>query len=208
MKKALFTAAILAATVSTSASAQDTWPYWYVGLSVGGTFQSDSDFTSNGASGEFGHDEGIALGASLGYIISQDRDFGRSRVELEYSNRQSDLGGVGGDVEADVVAANYYYDFTTQGSNVMPYLGAGVGAAEISVDPTNAAGASGDDTVGIYQVMAGVGYAPENLPRTELTIGYKYLGTFNDPDVNNTGAGTTEFEYDNHSVEVGAKLRF
>lgn len=211
MKKSLFVATILAASVSTGAQAQDNWPYWYVGLNAGATYQGDSDFTSTsggGSTGDYSFDTGTQYGGSLGYVLSQDDHTGRTRAEIEYSYREQGFDGGTGEVQASVVTANIYQDFKTQGSNVMPYIGAGVGIADIDVSAANPSGAIGDDNVPVYQLMAGVGYAFENAPRTEMTIGYKYLGTFSDPEVANTVAGDTEFEFDGHSVEVGAKFRF
>jgi outer membrane protein W len=218
MRKALLTATILGATiVSTGAQAADQWPYWYVGLNAGSTYQQDSDFTSTsggGSTGSFSYDTGTQYGASLGYIFPQDSMFGvdamsgRSRAELEYSSRGQDFDGASGDVEANIVTANYYYDFKSAGSGIMPYVGVGAGVAGVDVSPGNPSGANGEDTVGVYQAMIGLGYAFENAPRTEMTLGYKYLGTFSDPEVDNTAVGDTEFELDGHSVEVGAKFRF
>lgn len=217
MKKVLLAATILCAT-SVSAQAGEgskTWPYWYVGLNAGVTHQSDADYDSNGTAGTFEFDSGTQIGGSFGYILPEDSTFGsdpaigRGRIELEANRRKQDFDNAGstGEIQADVYTANYFYDFNID-SSVMPYVGAGVGVANIELTPTNAAGADGDDTVPVYQVMAGLGYSPEYAPRTELSVGYKYLAPMNDPEVANTGLGRTEVEFDNHSVEVGAKFRF
>lgn len=218
MKKALLTATILGVSaISTGAQAADQWPYWYVGLNAGATYQQDADFTSTaggGSTGSYSYDTGTQYGASVGYIFPEDSMFGvdasmgRSRVELEYSARGQDFDGFSGDVETNIVTANYYYDFKTAGSGIMPYVGVGAGMASIDVSGTNASAADGDDDVAVYQAMAGLGYAFENAPRTEMTVGYKYLGAFSDPEVLNSTTGTSEFELDGHSVEVGAKFRF
>lgn len=210
MKKALLTVTILGSTaISTGAHAEDAWPYWYVGLNAGATYQTDSDFTSNGAAGEFSYDVGTQYGGTIGYMLDQNAT-GRTRIEVEYSARSQDFDdtGANGDIETNVYTANLYHDFLSSGSRVMPYVGVGAGVADFDVSPANLGDSDGGDTVPVYQLMAGIGYAPENAPRTEISVGYKYLGTFSDPEVDNTGAGTTEFDFDGHSVEVGAKFRF
>jgi len=215
MKKTLLVATILGASIiSTGAQAADNWPYWYVGLSAGATYAKDVDYTSNGTNGNFEFDTGTQYGVNVGYIIPEDATLGanssgRNRIELEATRREQDFDGVGatGDIKTEVVAANYYYDFNID-SSVMPYLGAGLGVARVEANAVNAAGANGRDNVGIYQFMAGLSYAPEYVPRTELVAGYKYLGTMDDPNVDNTGVGRTDIEYDAHSLEVGARFRF
>lgn len=214
MKKSLFATSILCATFAASAaSAQpinDTWPNWYLGLSGGVAIQPDQDFVSNGTPGTAQYSEGYNVSGTLGYIVpAVSSEDGRVRLELEVgkSKNDSDGGAFTGKVENTFVATNVLYDVNT-GTNLIPYFGAGVGVARIDVSPTNAAGANGQDNVPIAQGLVGVAYAPETLPRTELTLGYRYQTTLSDPDVDNSGAGRTEIEYNTHSAEAGVRLRF
>jgi opacity protein-like surface antigen len=51
--------------------------------------------------------------------------------------------------------------------------------------------------------MVGIGYEPSSVHNVGLTLGYRYMAPFSDPS-----ASGTDYQYSNHSVEVGAKFRF
>ena len=79
--------------------------------------------------------------------------------------------------------------------------------ADIELSRGSGAGNTTDsDTVFAYQFLAGIGYAPSNLPSTQWTLGYRYLGT-DDPEFA-AGAAKISTEYNSHNVEAGLKLRF
>lgn len=202
MKKLILASAAIMA-ISSTANAVERFPNWYLGLSGGLTHQEDSDF-DNGGSGKFDYDSGYVISGQLGY---QPPSFGGFRVEAEIGGRKQDLSGTGnsGEVKATTYAANAFYDFYND-STLTPYLGAGLGVGKFEISGANSAGANGSDTVGIYQLMAGVGYETKALPNVQWTAGYRYLAPFSDPSVE--GGVPTEFEYDNHSLELGAKFRF
>ena len=210
MKKTFLaaTTAIMALSAVSNANAEERFPRWYVGLAGGLTYQEDSDFTTSaGATGTFNNDEGYAITGSLGY-----RPVGgfldKSRMEIALSQSESGISG-GGDITVEGVAANYLVDIPMQGSSLVPYLGGGLGYAEFEVEPTNAAGANGTDEEFFYQLMAGVGYVPDNISNVMFEFGYRYFAPFSDPKVDNPGAGTTtEFEYDSHNLELGVQFMF
>ena len=198
MKNTVLAAAALIA-ISSGASAVDNsmqrFPYWYLGLSAGVAFQSDSDV--DGAASDINWDTGYISSVQLGY---QPAVLMGLRPELEYSFRKQDFSG-GDDVTVHVGAANLYYDFATS-SPIVPYIGAGIGWGHFDLNG-GPGGADGTDSQLIYQGMVGIGYEPSSVPNVGLTLGYRYMAPFSDPE-----AGGTEYEYDNHSVEVGAKFRF
>jgi opacity protein-like surface antigen len=82
---------------------------------------------------------------------------------------------------------------------VKPYVGAGLGAANIDVDVD-------DDTVFAWQLMAGLGYVPQSIPFTEWTLGYRFFNT-NDAKIT-VGATNADMEYMSHNVEAGVKFLF
>ena len=198
MKKLLATSAILAtALISTDATAANTnFPYWYLGLSGGVADQSDSDIHDSSAEIEW--DTGYVVSASLGY---QNPSLAGFRPEVEYSYRKQDFQG-GDDSQVHVVAANLYYDFRNA-SPITPYVGGGLGLGNFKIN-SDGPGPDGSDTQAIYQGMVGIGYEPANLHNVGLSLQYRYMAPFSEPE---TDAGF-EYEYDNHSIEAGLKFRF
>ncbi len=203
MNKLLATAAIFATTVAVASNAtaaeRNNFPYWYLGLSGGGAVQKDSDV--GGSSTDLKWDTGYVISASLGY---QPPSFGGFRVEGEISEHKQDIsnGNGKGDVKADVAAANLYYDFYNSGI-ITPYIGGGLGYARFDASSNSVLGGSDNSNEFIYQGMAGIGIEPKSVPNVGFTLGYRYMAPFSDPSSN-----SSEYEYDNHSVELGAKFRF
>lgn len=214
MKKLLIASAALVAVSSAaqsadynynnnaSAASNDRFPYWYVGISGGVAGQTDSDFDGS-TSGTFKYDTGYNVTASLGYTPPIAAPF---RFEGEISEHRQDFSRFDGDLRSDAIAFNAYYDFRNS-SRITPYLGLGAGVARFHLTNPNASGISGTDTKGIWQGMAGLAYEPESIPDVDFTLGYRYFRPFSDPETDN-GGGKVKYEYDNNSVEVGARFRF
>ena len=112
---------------------------------------------------EIEFDTGFNVGGSVGY------NFGNNlRAEGEVAYRAADISDitalgisassvgfiVTGDVEVISFMANAFYDIPT-GSDWTPFVGAGLGAAMVSL---SLLGADDDDTVLAYQIGAGVSY--------------------------------------------------
>lgn len=195
--KSTISLAILAATMfAGSANAEPRWPNWYVGLHGGWSMDDEYDATG----GDVETDGGYILGASLGYVPPTELPFfNMTRYELEYSFRSNDVEAPGsGEVEAQTAMANMLVDFDNT-TNWTPYVGGGLGMANIELD-------GDDDSVFAWQLMAGLDYEPESLPMTVWGLRYRYLGA-QDADIATAGT-TTELEYDNHSVEATARFRF
>ncbi|MBN8531839.1 MAG: porin family protein [Alphaproteobacteria bacterium] len=193
------------ATLAHSAQAEERWPRWYLGLSGSGQFNSDGDISGPGISTNAEYDTGYGFTAALGYQPSfGNQFFDNTRYELEFGYRSSDIDTVGGaTANGDVTSLSYmvnaYYDFRNS-SRFTPYLGLGLGMANVDFDPGIGAN---DENVFAYQFMLGLTYAPETLPMTEWGVGYRYFAT-DDVEV----APSTELEYSTHSVEANVKLRF
>ena len=195
------------------------WPNWYIGLGVGGVFNTDGDVNVGGAAGVTGEvktDTGYSLSLALGYAPATTMTFFQNtRWELEYTYRKNDLNSVGGvalsgEISSNSGFFNLYYDFNNT-SKWTPYIGAGVGMT--NVEGNYGAIVDFDDNVAAWQLMAGLAFAPETLPNTAWGLGYRYHDTFDDVKFT-TPTGTpaagiaSSYEYSNHSVELGARFRF
>ena len=244
MKRTLMcaTAAAALASAMTVANAQDGW---YGRADLGYTFEGrlDSDPPQNVPFALGGNQEvsdGLINGdIGLGYGF--DNGF---RLETVFGYRTGDLkvddtitGGAlppfgpnlayqaGGSAEIDAydLMINGLYDFN-RGGVFQPYIGAGIGYAQISADATNlragvmtggnletfdANGFSDDDAALAYQALAGVGYKLSE--QLTLDMGYKYFTT---DGLDFDGRGPTggpvpyEAEYQDHTVTVGLRYQF
>jgi opacity protein-like surface antigen len=198
---------------------------WYASGNVGATFLNDSDFTdtfTGGAvAGEIGADTGYGISGALGY------SWGNFGLEGEVSYRKNDLDDVSvntlsiagllftglgtfsldGETTALGFMANGWYNFATPGPWV-PFIGAGIGVANISLDLDNIGGVAvsydESDTVFAYQVGAGVGY--KVTPKTMVNLSYRYFAT-HDPEFSD-GVDNVETEYSTHNVMLGVTVRF
>ena len=145
----------------------------YGQLAGGGNHPREMDFGGAGGAVEF---ESGGLGVlSLGYATSRGW-----RPELELSFRRNDAENGAGSEEARAGMANLWYDFGAPAfaPRLRPYLGAGIGSAELQIDRLvdgNGATRSAEDRVTAYQGGAGLSYdATRNLA---LSLGYRYLET-------------------------------
>lgn len=214
-------AVFVSASLAPSAQAQ-----WYVSGNAGANFVNDADITDTvtggSLTGETSFDTGFALSGAIG------RAFGNFRIEGEISYRQNDLdelqvdsvvlagttlSGVTGTfpLEGDVSSlgfmANGWYDVPT-GGNWVPFVGAGLGFARLSIDIESVGGIATTfdetETVFAYQAAAGIGY--KVAPGTTVTLSYRLFGT-SDPDFE-SGTETIESEYLSHSILAGFIHRF
>jgi OOP family OmpA-OmpF porin len=161
-----------AATAFTGAARADNVSGPYGEIAGGGSHSREMDFGDAGGTVEF---ESGGLGVlSLGYATMSGL-----RPELEVSFRRNDAESSGSE-EARTAMANLWYDFRAPAfaPRVRPYLGAGIGSADVEIDQLvdrNGASRSASDTVTAYQGGAGLNYdATRNLV---LSLGYRYLET-------------------------------
>jgi OOP family OmpA-OmpF porin len=103
--------------------------------------------------------------------------------------------------------ANGWYDVDT-GSQWVPFVGGGIGAALVNLDVQSIAGVATPfdetDTVFAYQFGAGLGY--KVTPNAIVNVSYRLFGT-TDPEFSD-GVDTVEAEYLNHSFMVGVVVQF
>ena len=193
---------------------------------AGAVFVSDADNTQLPFSVESSFDTGFDLSASLGY--RWDNGF---RLEGEVGYAESDFdnltitndGGVGvalgvgslnglsldsdGDVSVVRFMANGFFDFDT-GSGWTPYIGGGVGIANVSFNDVAVLGVTivdDDDTVFAYQVGAGLRF--ELAQSVDLSLDYRYFAT-EDPEFDDVTGFPFESELDSHIVRLGVLITF
>lgn len=186
--------AIAALLIAPAASAEP----WYIGGFGGLNFTHDGNV--NGAGIDASYDMGLAAGGYVGFFVQEN-----IRLEAEVSYRTNDIdkrGGVSiaGEAKSLAVMANAFFDFKIE-SAVEPYLGAGIGFAEVDYTIT---GLTFDDTVIALQLIAGMGI--EIAPATQLTFDYRLFVTDN-LDIGG-GVGFGDVEYVNSAIMVGLKRSF
>lgn len=146
----------------------------------GGTTNVETEYDTDGA-----------FGLSLGYKFAN-----AWRAELEYRDGENAVANGNGDLSVEQLLVNFWYDFN-QGERLRPYLGLGIGMADMEIN-----GASDDVTIG--QLGAGVNY--HLTPRLVLDAGYRYAmaedATFK------SDTSSLESEYEAQSLLVGLRYNF
>jgi opacity protein-like surface antigen len=194
----------------------------YFSVHIGGTSLQDADvdFDDPGIvfDDEIEFDNGFNVGAAFGY------DYGLARLEVELAYRENDVDRVNsegfafradGDFSATSVMLNGYWDFET-GSPVVPYIGGGIGFANVSANNIKVFDVDGvesfvddDDSVFAYQLAAGIAF--DLNPALTLDLGYRFFGTSTvELDANPLlfqPAGI-ETEFDSHNVNLGLRMNF
>lgn len=176
----------------------------------------DSDFTGGGSRVDLDFDTGFVIGGAIGYKFDT-YSFGRPRFEIEVNYRENDedggsSGGVrrsfSGDVTSIGVLANFLLDLgPVLGTRFNPYIGGGIGFANVYSDIRYAGGSlNDDDTVFAYQLIAGV-----DMPVTERVTFFvdgRYYGT-DDPGFRHSPAGgNLEGDYEGYSINTGIRVNF
>jgi len=169
---------------------------------------------------------GYAAGAQLGYAM------GGPRVELEFTYRTNNANTIAtasgtqsatGSLSAKALLVNLLYDFDTA-SEWVPYVGVGIGAADVSANQIHAASATGlsgyldgSSTKFAAQFILGVEYQASQ--KFGVFIDWRGLWangtTFNYgygcPAGSTTGCaqtGNTSYGYWNGALDVGVHVRF
>lgn len=183
-------AAVVALAASGSAMAQDAG--WYVRGDLGGSTGGELDADS----GPIDLDDGWLVGGAGGYAFSNG-----VRAEGELLYMDNDLDTVSeGDIATLGAFANIAYEFNQQG-RIRPFLGAGVGFAQVNYDD----GVVDDDDIGFaYQAKAGVAYDINERMTAELA--YRYLNV-TDVEFGSGGASPVDGDYDNQAVTIGLRYK-
>jgi outer membrane immunogenic protein len=212
----------LLASVATAARAPYPPMHPYFSVHVGGTWLQDADIDYDDPiiDDEIEFDNGFNIGAAFGY------DYGLARLEIELAYRQNDVDTINvnfiegpvtfsgdGDFSATSVMLNGYWDFET-GSPIVPYIGGGIGFANVSANDVKINGVpvvDDDDNVFAYQLAAGLAFTL--APPLTLDLGYRLFGTSNpdlkiDPALRVLGFSDFETEFDSHNVNLGLRMNF
>jgi opacity protein-like surface antigen len=151
------------------------------------------------------YDAGYVFGIAGGYLVTPS-----VAIELEYSYRSADAelrasDDVSGQMQASSYMANAIYTFEPidAAGAVRPYVGLGLGAADLTYEP-DGAGRLGGDLSFAYQAMAGIGYRMNES--WTLSGEVRYLGV-SEQDVSASFA-SFETKYQSFDALVGATYRF
>lgn len=216
--KLIATSALTAALIAGSATAAPTnmgHTGVYGTVSGGFNWLEDQDFDTGAAA--FGPVEtesetGWDVNGALGY------DFGIWRLEAQIGYAENEVdsataGGfvapaVGGEVNASYFMGNAYWDIPTTWWRFNPYVGAGIGMADIEFDGLSSGGVTvldDNESVLAWQLIGGLSYSFS--PQVAGLIEYRYFDT---EDVELTAAGGfgTEVDYTDHKLLAGLRFNF
>lgn len=200
-------------------------PLYYVSLFGGWSDLSDLEIVSDAGSINLNGQNGLGLGAAFGQIQGKNL---RSELEFSYRNHDvenlflSDLGsgretinGVG-DIESYAGMLNLYWEFVDLcGGSLSPYIGAGVGAVNVSADMRLSGGqdalSDGEDSSFAYQYIVGVNYKVR--PYSDLFVEYRHFAADSLRLDTNLPAGSLldgdgELNYQTNNIFFGMRLKF
>ncbi|MBB5223306.1 opacity protein-like surface antigen [Amaricoccus macauensis] len=182
----------------------------YVKVFGGVTLPKDDNFTlaiedEDPAASGLDYDAGYVMGIAGGYSITPN-----VALELEYSYRASDVeldsdGGLSGQMKSNAYMANaiYSFDAVDQAGAVRPFLGIGLGAADLTYEPDGIPRLGGDYRFA-YQAIAGIGYQMNESWTISGEV--RYLGV-SENEVSNSLANF-DTTYQSFDALVGATYRF
>jgi len=212
MKKHILALAAIGLGVAASAAPVLAAPKGpFVGIMGGVNFSDDQDIRGVGAgiNRSVDTDTGWAVIPSIGYRYGNGL-----RTEFELGYRTNDVDSVSGtatgsgDISAKSAMLNLLYDVDT-GSRLMPYIGAGIGYAQVEYDvrPVGVGlnRVDDDDNVFAYQGIAGLSYWVSEA--VEVAAEYRYFAT-QDPDFRTSAGVPVEGEYDSHAALIGLRFNF
>jgi opacity protein-like surface antigen len=201
---------------------------FYLGSISSVNFADDTDFTVGGLGISTSYDVGFYTGARLGYSFGPMFSIVSPRLEVEGGYFQSDvdshsLGGVDipgsfGDIRGWQGYLNGYLDIGLGLSGITPYVGGGVGFADVELHKqgVSALGIVVDDsdTAFAYHLDAGLSFQLDHLgfnwsllQGTTLDVGYRYT---NVSDLTFTAVDGTEADtdYTSNAVTFGFRKFF
>jgi opacity protein-like surface antigen len=200
---------ILLAASGSGAKAQFGLPDVYVAVGVGGAVLEDTDIRSPSDTFETEPFPGYALSGAVGL------DFDLLRIEGEVFRNVYSLDNIkdagvkinaGGSFKTTAGMANVFVDIPLV--VVTPFVGAGIGYAEVDADDIRYDGVDivdDDDTVMAWQLRAGLAFGI--LPLTDMTIGYRYFVT-DDLEMSSSAGDVDVDKLKSHILEVGLRVTF
>jgi OmpA-OmpF porin, OOP family len=184
----------------------------YLAISGGVVALEDADIDYGGAfpNGTVQFEAGWAVSGAVGWRVLR-----YYRVELEISHRENDVWngcwdcGSGGSMNSTTYMANGYVDFPVYSfSGVVPYIGAGVGRAQLTQDLQAFNGSLSHSSAHAfaYQAIGGLEY-PIIARRMSVTVEYRYLATTR-PLFQDLSGFYYHSDYDSHTFLVGLRWGF
>ncbi|HXQ52790.1 MAG TPA: OmpA family protein [Stellaceae bacterium] len=163
--------------------------------------------------------EGYILGGAFGWGFGQYR----AELNLDYrENRVSNLhvgspgaiapfpmGGASGSLNSITEMLNAYMDLPYSWMSITPYIGGGLGVAEVHYSSLSLGGTqivSDTDLVPAIQAMAGLRYDFGN--NWGLDLQYRFLNGFHPNIKDNAGNRASTSDYRNHSILLGISYSF
>jgi opacity protein-like surface antigen len=223
MRSILFgTVAVVAMAASVSGASAGQW---VAGVFGGGAFpQGDHEFSFvNGAGTEFPYgvslENGFIVGAALGYDYNPNW---RAEIEVAYSSNDfgddyaaQPPGFVGlnetGSYDVVTVLINGWYSFAPIGTDLVPYLGGGIGVAFVDADLTVSNGAGrqldGEDVAFAAQLGGGLRFGLG--PDWDADLAYRFRGAWGvEIDSALAGFTTTDDDFYQHTLTIGFTHKF
>ncbi len=216
-KKALLASALAFGAISTAPAMADSFESdatkegWYGTAGIGYTNLRDADFDIKGSAykGDVEFDSGFGYEAGIGY------DFGKTRLEVGYSQHKGDIekatedsgatSKVNGDGSLNSIMLTVYRDFPSDSGKFTPYIGAGIGSTTVEADDITIAGTVyGDDEEAAfsYQLKAGVSYDMNEKADLYAELSYLNVG-----EVELAKAGN-KVDIDSSSLGIFTGIRF
>ncbi len=199
----------------------------YFGAKIGAVWADDitGDFdgVGSGAADTFGFDTGFTGSLQFGYAFGSRWGILSPRLEVEAGYQSSEVdvaldGGVAtaaaatGDLNAFYWFTNLLLDIPVGGWGLTPFIGGGVGFANVSGDNINtppagtlAAGINGGDTVFAWNLTAGLSY--DVTRNVTFDVAYRFV-QYTDVNFAATVAGSVggSNDIDNHQVTAGVRV--
>ena len=210
LRSIAFTLLTLAAAPAASAGG------WYVEALVGANFPDDVDFGIDAGAIETSLDDGYLWGFGFGYQFTHVR----LNAELDTS-READVdvhgldgveqAGSLGEIQSEAGMGNVLFDFN-KGKRISPYVGAGIGLAEIELNDLGTDGiptiVDAEDTVFAWQILGGVGIDVGEHWIVDFSLRY-YATAEGDFDTTPAGGGQPiQVDYSAFSVTAGFRYKF
>jgi outer membrane autotransporter protein len=185
----------------------------YVGISGGAMLSDDNKL--NGSTGESSHvslKTGYSVNGVFGISVPVTSDCS-IRPEVEFGYKAADVDefkfqGLKSDLKGDTSVlsgmVNVYFDINT-GTAVTPYVGGGLGVANVNVSNVNFASGvpvlnKSDDTVFAYQ--GGVGAKFSASKHVSLDLGYRYFVS------DEVRLGSYKSDFQSHNIQAGIQYQF
>ena len=195
--------------LATAADAQQSSAKpWYIAIGAGGAWYQDTSL-SGATSGKVAFDTGWTLNAAIGRQLGSLESV---RLELEGVHDRSDVGSFNGANASGTVynyglMFNFLYDIHTN-SKWVPYLGAGAGWLEASLDKVVSGTTIVDDSDAVFAWQFKGGVAYELKPAMAITLGYRYLDSNDLSLISPTGGTISAGGPQIQNLELGFRYRF